>query len=291
MALTPPASPDIPPVPPAAAGQPPLGRTSWVRRHWRKGLAVGVVGLLAFATFEYLTLPEAGPLVDQNPKTTALMEQRAAEAREAGRTPRRRQQWVALSGVSKPAIDAVLLSEDAGFYAHEGVDTVELKRALSEAWEDGELGRGASTLTQQLAKNLWLSTDRSLLRKLKELVLARRLEKTLSKNRILALYLNVVEWGNGVYGIEAGAREHFGISAARLSVAQGAVLAAMLPAPRKRALSSGSKALKRRAFWVVEQMETFKRISAGQAQAAREELTRLFDGTPASASPDEEAEP
>ncbi|ADO74499.1 monofunctional biosynthetic peptidoglycan transglycosylase [Stigmatella aurantiaca] len=291
MDSPPPASPPLSPAPPAAAGQRPSGRTSWVRRYGRKGAAVGGALFLAFATFEYLTLPDAGPLVEQNPKTTALMEQRAAEAREAGRTPRQRQHWVALSSVSKPAIDAVLLSEDAGFYAHEGVDPVELKRALAEAWKEGELGRGASTLTQQLAKNLWLSTDRSLLRKLKELVLARRLEKTLSKNRILALYLNVVEWGNGVYGIEAGAREHFGISASRLSVAQGAVLAAMLPSPRKRAPSSGSKALRRRAFWVVEQMETFKRISAAQAQAAREELNRLFEGAPKSGGSEEEAEP
>ncbi|WP_225408949.1 biosynthetic peptidoglycan transglycosylase [Stigmatella hybrida] len=262
-----------------------------MRRNVGKVLAVGVLGLVAFATFEYLRLPEAGPLVDQNPKTTALMEQRAAEAHEAGHKPRQRQHWVSLSSVSKPAIDAVLLSEDAGFYVHQGVDTVELKRALTEAWAEGELGRGASTLTQQLAKNLWLSTDRSLLRKLKELVLARRLEKALTKNRILALYLNVVEWGNGVYGIEAGAREHFGISASRLSVAQGAVLAAMLPSPRKRPVSSGSKALRKRAFWIIDQMETFQRISSAQAQAARTELAQLLDGKAASGEGDGEDAP
>jgi monofunctional glycosyltransferase len=264
---------------------------AWLRRNGKKVLAVGVLGLVAYVAFEYLRLPGAESLVDENPKMTALMEQRADEAREAGRKPRQRQHWVSLSSVSKPAIDAVLLSEDAGFYVHEGVDTVELKRALSEAWEDGELGRGASTLTQQLAKNLWLSTDRSLLRKLKELVLARRLEKALSKNRILALYLNVVEWGHGVYGIEAGAREHFGISADRLSVAQGAVLAAMLPSPRKRSVSSGSKALRKRAFWIIDQMETFKRISSPQAQGARTELAALLDGKAASGEADGEDAP
>ncbi len=121
------------------------------------------------------------------------------------------------------------------------------RRPCEEAWKQRKLGRGASTITQQLAKNLWLSTDRSLLRKAKELILAHRLEEALPKNRILTLYLNVVEWGNGVYGIEAGAREHFGVSAAQpLASAQGAILAAMLPAPRKRSPKSGSRALKKR---------------------------------------------
>jgi monofunctional biosynthetic peptidoglycan transglycosylase len=158
------------------------------------------------------------------------------------------------------------------------VDTKELENALEDAVRKGKLGRGASTITQQLAKNLWLSTDRSLLRKAKELVLAHRLETELPKNRILALYLNVVEWGNGVYGIEAAAREHFGISASQLSPAQGALLAAMLPAPRKRSLTSGSAALKKRAHWVIEQMEAVRRIDASQARAAHAEIDELLSG-------------
>ncbi|RKG91484.1 monofunctional biosynthetic peptidoglycan transglycosylase [Corallococcus sp. CA053C] len=224
----------------------------------------------------YVTLPDARPLVKENPKTTALMEQRADEAREAGRKPRRRQQWVPLSAISKPAVDAVLLSEDASFYLHDGVDTVELARAVGQAVEEGKLGRGASTLTQQLAKNLWLSTDRSLLRKAKELMLAHRLEEALTKQRILALYLNVVEWGNGVYGIEAGAREHFGVSASQLSVAQGAVLAAMLPSPRKRSPKSGSRALLKHSHRVVDALKTYRRISAAQAEEAHAEVDRLL---------------
>ncbi|MFP2901799.1 transglycosylase domain-containing protein, partial [Corallococcus sp. 4LFB] len=222
-----------------------------------------------------------GPLVKENPKTTALIEQRASEAREAGRKPRRRQQWVPLSAVSKPAVDAVLLSEDASFYLHDGVDTVELARAVGQAVEEGKLGRGASTLTQQLAKNLWLSTDRSLLRKLKELVLAHRLEEALTKQRILTLYLNVVEWGNGVYGIEAAAREHFGVSASQLSVAQGAVLAAMLPSPRKRSPASGSRALWKHAHRVVDSLKVYKRISPAQAEDAHAEVDRLLGRAPA----------
>jgi monofunctional biosynthetic peptidoglycan transglycosylase len=251
-------------------------------------LMLAFLGLVVFASYEYASLPSAEPLLKQNPKTTALMEQRAEEAREAGQKPRRKQYWVGLSNVSKPAIDAVLLSEDASFYLHEGVDTKELENALEDAMRKGKLGRGASTITQQLAKNLWLSTDRSLLRKGKELILAHRLEEALPKNRILSIYLNVVEWGNGVYGIEAGAREHFGISASELTAAQGAILASMLPAPRKRSPTSGSKALKKRAHWIIEQMEAVRRINAAQAQAAHAEIDQILSGKKAEESEDEE---
>ncbi|WP_338863244.1 monofunctional biosynthetic peptidoglycan transglycosylase [Myxococcus stipitatus] len=261
------------------------------RKSWRlKVLLAGVVLLLGFGVYEYVTLPEAASLERENPKTTALMEQRAEEAREAGKKVRRRQHWVSLSAVSKNVVAAVLVSEDAGFYGHEGLDTTEVRRALEEAWEKGKLGRGASTITQQLAKNLWLSTDRSLFRKAKELVLARRLEDALTKKRILAVYLNVVEWGNGVYGVEAGAREHFGVSASQVTVAQGAILAAMLPAPRKRSPSSGSRALWKRAHWIVDQLESVGRISSAEASAARGDIDRLLGRTPAASAEASEEE-
>jgi monofunctional glycosyltransferase len=246
------------------------------------------LGLVVFVSYEYARLPDAEPLLKQNPKTTALIEQRTEEARAANQKPRRRQSWVSLSNVSKHAIAAVVLSEDASFFLHEGVDTKELENALDDAIRQGKLGRGASTITQQLAKNLWLSTDRSLLRKAKELVLTRRLEKALPKRRILALYLNVVEWGNGVYGIEAGAREHFGVSAAELSPAQGALLASMLPAPRRRSPASGSPALKKRAHWVIEQMQGVKRLDAQQAAAAHAEIDALMGGKKTDEAGDDE---
>jgi monofunctional biosynthetic peptidoglycan transglycosylase len=266
---------------------PPRRRGPWRRRL----LALALLGLVGFAAYEYLTLPQAEPLLKKNPETTALIEQRAAEARDAGRKPRRRQSWVSLSNVPEHVINAVLISEDASFYLHEGVDTAELRKAMEEAWKEGKLGRGASTITQQLAKNLWLSTDRSLLRKAKELVLAHRLEKALPKSRILALYLNVVEWGDGVYGIEAGAREHFGVSAVSLTPAQGAILAAMLPAPRKRSPKSGSKVLKRQAHLIVEKLQAVKRLSPAQATAAQAEIDRILSGKPATEDPDETDEP
>lgn len=266
-----------------------VGKKAPARGGWLgRLLMLAFLGLVVFASYEYASLPSAEPLLKQNPKTTALIEQRAEEAREAGQKPRRRQSWVGLSAVSKHAIDAVLLSEDASFYLHEGVDTKELENALEDAMRKGKLGRGASTITQQLAKNLWLSTDRSLLRKGKELILAHRLEEALPKNRILTIYLNVVEWGNGVYGIEAGAREHFGISASELSAAQGALLASMLPAPRKRSPTSGSKALKKRAHWIIDQMEAVRRLNVAQAQAAHAEIDQILSGKKAEESEDEE---
>jgi monofunctional biosynthetic peptidoglycan transglycosylase len=242
-------------------------------REWE---TVVVLGFAGFAAYEYTTLPDVGALAKHNPTQVALWEQRAEEAKAAGKRPRRHQVWVGLEDVAPHAVEAVLLSEDAGFYGHDGIDLGEVKAALEEAWEQGELGRGASTITQQLAKNLFLSQDRSLLRKAKEAILARRLEESLSKKRILALYLNVVEWGDGVYGIEAAAVEHFRVGAKGLSTAEGAILAAMLPNPRKWTPERGSKVLRTRALRIVDRLEQTGRIKPEAANAARAEVEAIL---------------
>jgi monofunctional glycosyltransferase len=226
--------------------------------------------------YEYATLPDPRALIDHNPETTALIQARDEAAKSQGKKPRHQQHWVSLESIAPRAVDAVITSEDASFFTHHGIDFDEMKNALDQAWEKRSLGRGASTITQQLAKNLWLSGDRSLLRKAKELVLARRLEDTLPKKRILALYLNVVEWGDGVYGIEAGAREHFGVSASELSVGQGALLAAMLPAPRRWTPERHSQALRKRALWIVDRLQETGKISTDESNFARSEI----DGVP-----------
>jgi monofunctional biosynthetic peptidoglycan transglycosylase len=238
------------------------------------GLVIGL--LLAFGGFEYVTLPQVGDLAKKNPTTTALMEQRAAEAKAKGQRAQKQQRWVPMDQIAKVAIDAVLLSEDAGFFQHSGVDGAELKEALHKAWGKRELGRGASTITMQLAKNLWLSTDRSLFRKLKELVLTHRLEEGLTKQRILSLYLNVAEWGEGLYGIEAAAQTHFGVSAASLSAGQAVILASMLPAPRKWVPSRKSPTHHERALKLIERLEAVGRFSAAAAQEARDEVQNVF---------------
>src|SRR5712692_9716627 len=174
---------------------------------WRRlALAAAVCAAVLTGVF-WASLPSAETLRSGNPSSTALIDARAREARRKGRPARRNQHWAALKSISPWLRDAVVNSEDARFYEHQGVDAVEMRAALAQAVEEGR-ARGASTLNQQLAKNLWLGEERSLLRKLKEVVLARRLE-ALGKDRVLELYLNVAEWGNGVYGADAAARVWF----------------------------------------------------------------------------------
>lgn len=253
-------------------------RTAAKSRSWLGWLSIALlVSLGLWCLSEYLTLPDARTLLDRNPGTTALIESRDEVARTQGKNPRRRQYWVPLEAIAPRAIDSVIASEDASFFLHQGIDFDELRNAVDLAWKKQSLGRGASTITQQLAKNLWLSGDRSLLRKARELILALRLEQALPKKRILALYLNVAEWGDGVYGIEAGSREHFGVSASQLSVGQGAILAAMLPSPRRWTPEGRSRALRKRALWIVGRLEAARKVSAEEADRARGEIEQLLD--------------
>ena len=146
---------------------------------------------------------------------------RAAEAARDGKSTRRVQRWVPYSRISQNLKRAVLVAEDAAFWDHEGVDLEELRKSIEINWEQGRAVRGASTITQQLAKNLYLSPSRNPLRKLRELIIARRLEAALPKARIFEIYLNVIEWGDGIWGAEAAARTYFGIPASALNRAAG----------------------------------------------------------------------
>jgi len=166
-----------------------------------------------------------------NPPSTALMEQRASEARARGETPKHDQTWVRYERISPNLVRAVLAGEDSRFFDHEGFDWEEMRKALEKDWHEGRFSRGASTISQQLAKNLFLSTSKNPLRKLHEALITWEMEKILGKRRILELYLNVIEWGDGVYGAEAGARNYFNTSAATLSWDQAAFLSAIIPGP------------------------------------------------------------
>ena len=161
------------------------------------------------------------------------MHQREREAREKDRKARLSQQWVPLSQVSRHLLHAVLASEDQNFFGHEGVDWKALRESVEDNVERGRLSRGGSTITQQLAKNLYFGTRQTPVRKARELVVTRWLEEDLSKARILALYVNVIEWGDGVYGCEAAARHWYGKPASSLTTAEAAGLAAMIPNPRR----------------------------------------------------------
>ncbi len=191
-------------------------------------LAIGFSG----ASYLYLTLPDVRALESSNPSTTAFIELREREARARGVQPRRIQRWVGSRGISPHLKRAVLIAEDDAFWQHEGIDLDQLQESLELDWARGRLARGGSTITQQLAKNLYLSPSKNPARKLRELVLARRLEVELTKARILELYLNVIEWGDGVWGVEAAARTYFHTSAADIGPSEAALLAGAIVNPR-----------------------------------------------------------
>lgn len=193
-----------------------------------------LLGLLLFATFYILCLLTLAGCRVLDPPWTSVQVQRHLEALVRGQEPRRRYSFVPLEQISVHLQHAVIAAEDGRFYQHGGIDWEELKNALESNWRRGSLWRGGSTLTQQLVKNLFLSTHSSLLRKGVEFTLAPAAELVLDKERILELYLNIVEWGPGIYGAEEAARHHYGIPASRLNREQAARLAACLPAPRTR---------------------------------------------------------
>jgi monofunctional biosynthetic peptidoglycan transglycosylase len=188
--------------------------------------------IIAAGYYFYATLPDVSPLKQRNPKSTALMELRDEEYRERGLRGARQQVWVPYASISEHLKKAILISEDAAFFDHKGIDVSELKAALKKDWDTLSFNRGGSTITMQLAKNLYLSPSKNPLRKLKEIVIARQLEQSLTKRRIFELYLNVVEWGRNVYGAEAASRYYFGKSAADLDPLEAATVAALLPNPR-----------------------------------------------------------
>jgi monofunctional biosynthetic peptidoglycan transglycosylase len=201
--------------------------------------------------YEVVTFPRVWRLKDANPETTAMIEIRANEARARGEQPRRVQQWVSLDRISPNLQRAVIAGEDTNFMTHHGFDYDAIQKAWDQAQRDAakeakEAGedqsswipampsfkRGASTITQQLAKNLYLSSERSFVRKAREAAITYFIEKNLSKRRILELYLNNIEWGDGIYGAEAAARTYFGKSAANLTPQEAAFLSAIIPNPR-----------------------------------------------------------
>jgi len=233
--------------------------------YWVKVLSlifVGAVGL--WLLYELLTFPNISALRTENPTTTSMIEYRLAEERANGEEQRKFMIWTPIEQISPNLQRAVLAGEDNRFFDHHGFDWEAIQKAWDEGMKEGEreareecesnantkqekkdcapsdddwippmpsFKRGASTITQQLAKNLYLSEDRNFLRKGREAVYTWYIERTLSKKRILELYLNVIEWGDGVYGAEAASRRYFNKSASQLTREDAAFLAAMIPSP------------------------------------------------------------
>jgi monofunctional glycosyltransferase len=238
----------------------------------RRLAKIAVAGLVAvglLVAWILLGLPSRGSvaaLSASSPGPTALMRQRQDDARRAGRTARARQQWVPVSRISRHLVHAVLACEDQKFFGHEGVDWEAVKESAEANRKAGRFLRGGSTITQQLAKNLYFGTSRTPQRKVRELIVARWLEQELTKRRILEIYLNVIEWGDGVYGAEAAARTWYGKSAATLEPAEAAGLAAMIPNPRRinpRVNAARHARGQRRALWLMAQAGYLGRTGMG----------------------------
>jgi monofunctional biosynthetic peptidoglycan transglycosylase len=229
------------------------------------GVALGALGL-------WCSVPATARLADDNPASTAFIDLRRATAEAAGTPFELRWQWRPLGSISHYLRAAVIYAEDYNFYRHDGVDWRAIEHAVTADWNRGAMAVGGSTITQQLAKNLYLSPRRSLVRKLREILIAGSLEDHLSKQRILELYLNVVEWGRGVFGAEAAARAWFHHSAQTLSPAEAIRLAIALPNPILRAPDVRDAELTKKAVRITRLLRLQGLIDAAQERATLDEL-------------------
>ncbi len=181
--------------------------------------------------------------------------------------------WIAWSRIPPLMKRCVLVSEDAAFYDHKGIDFAELRASIEKDLKEGRLARGGSTITQQLAKNLFLSTSKSLVRKLREALIARRLEKRLSKERIFHLYLNVIEWGPNVFGLQNAARHWFGKDAADLTLEEMVRLTAVIPRPLRSNPRKNDSWMRFKGRWIADTLQTVGDIGPGDHEA----LLRAFE--------------
>ena len=220
--------------------------------YWIKILFLIFIGAIAvWIGYELVTFPGISKLKNENPTTSSMIEYRLSEAKAGGKEGKKFMIWMPMEQISPNLQRAVLAGEDSRFFQHNGFDWDAIQAAWDEAVKEGEkeakeegdydpndwippmpnFKRGASTVTQQLSKNLFLSEDRNFLRKGREAVYTYFLERELSKRRILEIYLNVIEWGDGIYGAEAAARTYFKKSASDLTRDEAAFLSAMIPSP------------------------------------------------------------
>ncbi len=202
----------------------------------KKWLLILISGLILVVTLNigiYFFYPGVSQLKKASPKKTAFMEYREKEWENQGLKKKAQVAWVPLARISPFVVKAVLIAEDDKFWEHEGFDFDAIQKAIEEDIKKKKFKIGGSTITQQLAKNLYLSPSKNPIRKIKEAILTWRIEQNLSKKRIIELYLNVAEWGDGFFGIEMAARRYYGKSAAALTAEEASRLAAVLPNPRK----------------------------------------------------------
>ena len=224
----------------------------------------GILLILSLYLYILISMPEVEVLKDSNPEITALIQDRINEAKVAGKKFIVKQRWVTFKQIPDLLKKAVRISEDAGFYLHKGIDLEELEESIKKNWEEGRFARGGSTITQQLAKNLFLSTDKSIWRKIREFFIARKLEETLTKNRIFHLYLNLIEFGPGVFGVDAASRYFFGKSVSLMSSDEMIRLAAIIPRPLTARPDKDTRWLLWRCRWIAEKLYLYKYIEESE---------------------------
>ena len=234
-------------------------------------VVIGVPALLLGGLLMiYLSLPDVGNLATNNPRTSALMVQRFREAKDNRKDLVIRQQWVSFDEIPNLLKDTIRVTEDAAFYQHRGVDFGELKAAFKKNWQQGKYVRGASTITQQLAKNLYLSTDKSVIRKIKEYLIARRLENQFGKQRIFELYLNVIEFGPGIFGVQAAAKFFFNKNTDELSLEEMVRLTAVIPKPLKETPTGNSGWINWKAGWILDTLRRYEYIDQYEYQLVKD---------------------
>jgi monofunctional biosynthetic peptidoglycan transglycosylase len=270
---------------PAAVARPGEARqtaTAKRPRRWPRRLRIAAeiaTLLVALPSLGLLcSVPSTGKLADDNPTSTAFIDLRHDQAEAAGKPFKLQWQWKPVGKISRYLRAAVVYAEDINFYTHSGVDWGALNNAFEKDWDRGQLTVGGSTITQQLAKNLYLSPNRSNFRKAREKLIAFSLEDHLPKQRILELYLNVVEWGDGIFGAEAASKHWFGHSAISLSPAEAARLAIALPNPIKRAPNVHTRELTQKAVRIIRLFRMQGLIDAEQERAALDQVGASYEG-------------
>jgi monofunctional glycosyltransferase len=252
--------PAVPPIVPASvqpASQLHVVVTKFILFLKRNPIKSLFILFVAIFLLQIIFLPygDVKQLKTKNPGETAFMREFADLAKKENRPFHKKQNWISLKSIPKDAVDAVVVAEDGTFWKHGGFDWFEFKESVERNFEEGKAARGASTITQQLVKNLYLSSSKNPLRKLKEWVLTWYMEQQLSKSRILEIYFNVIEWGDGIYGIEAASQYYFDKPASDLNKDECTRLAAIIPSPRKHRADVDSKYVLRRSKLILERMD------------------------------------
>ncbi len=228
--------------------------------------------IVVFSLWFYFTLPDVAFLKNKNPKSAALIDFRKGQAEVNNKKFYLRQKWVRFQQIPKLLKKTVRITEDSDFYGHEGIDWVELQESIKKNWEKGGFARGGSTISQQLAKNLFLSTEKSIFRKFRELFITYRLENELSKSRIFHLYLNIIEFGPGIFGVEAASQYYFKKTVSDLTLQQIVRLTAVIPKPLKVKASGNSRWLKWKSRWILGKLKLYKYITVEEYNAALPEF-------------------